>query len=129
VLLRKAQKDDMGKMVQYGYTTGSKEKQTFDAAWNISLRPSTISDEELREHTHKVVSLHTLIWNITKAKLPPTVIADFKSAMGKLPLCDWNMMGEPVESKISIKAEDEDLEFSGLELEPPSGVCSTHYAR
>lgn len=39
------------------------------------------------------------------------------------------MRGEPVESNISIKAGDKDLEFFGLELGPPSGIFSTHYAR
>lgn len=117
----------MGKMVQHSYTTGSKKDQTFDAARNISIQ--SLSNDELRQHTHKIVYFHTLIWNVAKAKLPPTAIADFENSMEGLPRCDWNMRGEPVQSNISIKAGEEDLEFSGLALGPPSGVCSRHYAR
>ena len=117
----------MGKMVQHSYTTGPRKDQTFDAARNISIE--SLSEEELRQHTHKIVSFHSLIWNVAKAKLPPTAIADFEKSMEGLPRCDWNMRGDRVESNISIRAGEEDLEFSGLALGPPSGVCSRHYAR
>ena len=39
------------------------------------------------------------------------------------------MMGTDMASNLSAKSGDVDLEFEGLELGPPSGVCSSHYAR
>ena len=114
-------------MSLYGYTTGSMNNKVFTWARNVTNRSH--SQKALSLHNHAVCSAHTLIWNIIKKKAPSIIVQKMETGMDGLPGLDWSMKGLPVDPVVSLNIEGQDHEISGLVLGPPSGLCSTRYAR
>ena len=88
-----------------------------------------MSARKLSLQNHRMMSSHTILWNILKKTVPPIVIQDFKNGMKGLPPADWGMLGNPVEGPVSFHISGRDHELWGLELGPPSGVCASMYER
>lgn len=116
-------------MVMHAYTAGERSDPSFGPARNLPGNKYTA--EELSHHQHYMTSAQALFWNVAMKKIPQTVIDDFHNATENLPRADWNLQGQDTAPtpNISVKAGETDLEFSGLALGPPCGVCSSRYAR
>ncbi|KAL6713528.1 hypothetical protein ACLMJK_008993 [Lecanora helva] len=126
---RDNRRDDMGIMVQHGYSVQKTKTGLEVAAPNNVLKSHDARELSLQQHA--LVSMQSLIWNVALKKVPREVIQRFESAMDQTLRDDWNLKkrdNHPI-SNISFKAGDIDLELSGLELGPPSGLCFTRYAR
>ena len=117
----------MGKMAQYGYTSGPQHSKVF--TWTRNVLKLSHSTRELSLHTDRVCSAHTLIWNIIKKKVPSEIVDNVETAMRDLPGLDWNMKGKPIDPVVSLDLAGQYHQIHRLNLGPPSGICSTRYAK
>ena len=117
----------MGKMTQYGYSTGPRSAKVF--TWTRNVLKVSHSTRTLSLHTDAICSAHTLIWNIIKKKVPLEIVDNVETAMRDLPGLDWNMKGKPIDPIVSLNLAGQYHRIRGLDLDPPSGICSTRYSR
>ena len=122
------QKEDPGKIVQVGYSSGSRSKPTFD--WARNLLSKKYNSEDIEKFDHMCSSVFALFWNISRRVLHPAIIHDFEKFLSAgMVRMDGNQKGRGLDSIYHIKFDGQEHEFHAGELAPPVGFFSVNYAR
>ncbi|RYO90205.1 hypothetical protein DL762_002814 [Monosporascus cannonballus] len=68
-----------------------------------------------------------LLWNMTRSRLPPEIIAEYNDLIEEYDLPRMDMMRDG--DTFSFKIDRKKVTFRDLELPPPSGLSAINYAR
>ncbi len=127
-MVRDVRRDDLGKMLQLGYTPGSRSAVPRLLTWCRGLSRKTHTTAFLRQCIHDATSLTALLWSASRAVLPQAIIDDF-DAPG-LPRMDWNSFGcPPAGAHVSAVVDGQVHEFTDLHLGPLAAFAGQDYTR
>jgi hypothetical protein len=129
--LRDDQKEDPGKLVQVGYSAGSRSAPAFH--WVKNLLSKRIPQEEVDAMDKRASSAFAFAWNLGRSKLPDEVIQDFDQFLADTDIKHMDARGLLVDERgdnvYTAEIGDQVFEFHGANLAPPQGVFGKNYAR
>jgi len=127
-LRRSIRLEDPGKLVQIGYSGGSRSKPSFD--WARNLLSKKHSKKEVESFNYTCSSVFALFWNMSRKILHPDIIGDIESFLESgVPRMDMEAKGERGSSIYTITYKEEEFDFHQGVLAPPVGFFSVNYAR
>ncbi|RDB30477.1 hypothetical protein Hypma_007129 [Hypsizygus marmoreus] len=123
--------EDTGKLVQVGYSAGSRSSPKFD--WVKNLLSNAHSDDALAEINDDDSSVFAFAWQQLRSLLPMPVIDDFDLYLNGTKIKRMDANGHLPSSKsqrsYSVKIGDNEFDFHHAELAPPTGVFGQNYSR
>ncbi len=121
------QKEDTGKLVQMGWSAGSRSRPHFD--WVRNITATRLSQHEVDVLDAEASSLFALTWQMMRSLLPPEVVADFNNFVKGtgIPRMDGN--GQLASGTYQVSMDGERFDFRDVELAPPGGVICRNYSR
>ncbi|KAF8056073.1 hypothetical protein FPV67DRAFT_1678612 [Lyophyllum atratum] len=122
-------KEDPGKLVQMGYSAGSRSRAHFDWVRNVTSAKHDASESDIRSS-----SLFALTWQLMRGRLPPEVIDDFDKFLETTKLKRMDANGRLAEGSGStgtytVNIGADQFDFHHVELAPPGGVMGVRYSR
>ncbi|KAK8123412.1 hypothetical protein PG999_003330 [Apiospora kogelbergensis] len=124
---RDDRREDPGQLCHFGYTCGSRHQPGLRlATCNKRLNtPARIEYE--RQLNYKAQGMAGLGWNMLKSRLPDEIIQDYEDAIANSEAPRMDMQRE--QKDFSFPFHGKSVMFKGLDLPPPSGLCSINYSR
>ena len=118
--------EDTGKLVQMGWSAGSRSAPHFDWARNITA--SHLSNSEIATSNKEASSLFAYTWQMMRNILPAEVVADFNNYIEKSGLPRMNGNGQ-MDATYQVFVDGKPFSFSNVELAPPGAVIAENYSR
>ncbi|KJA15089.1 hypothetical protein HYPSUDRAFT_109030, partial [Hypholoma sublateritium FD-334 SS-4] len=119
-------REDTGKLVQVGWSAGSRSAPQFDWVKNLATRLST---EEAETSNIEASCLFALAWQMMRHILPPEVIADFDNFVAGTGIPRMNGAGHLASGTYQVVIDGNQFLFQNAELAPPGGVIGQNYSR
>jgi hypothetical protein len=118
--------EDLGSIVQIGYSAGAQSKPFFD--WVQNVKSKTTNTFDLDKRTS---SAFAFFWNLCHAWLPKEIIADIDNWLTKTsaPAMDATHQLHSHEGSYDLIVDGIPFKFTDVCLAPPSGVMARNYAR
>lgn len=130
-MLTEAQLEDPGKLVQFGYSAGSRSALKFD--WVRNLLSHKHPAEVISAMEMRGSAAFALVWNMVRVRLPASIIADFDAFLHTTLLCGMDAKGNVGQNKgdriYEVQVGPETFSFHAAKLAPPMGVVAHNYSR
>jgi hypothetical protein len=125
------QLEDPGKLVQVGYSAGSRSSPKFD--WVKNLLSKRHSAEAIEDMNIKTSSACAFMWNLVRSRLPAEVVDDFANFItdAELVRMDANsvMMEADGKGVYTVNIGEDQFDFHKAELAPLTAVFAENYSR
>ncbi|RDB20488.1 hypothetical protein Hypma_012446 [Hypsizygus marmoreus] len=123
--------EDTGKLVQIGYSAGSRSSPKFD--WVKNLLSETHPDDVVAEIDKNDSSVFAFAWQQLRALLPSPIIDNFDLYLNDTKIRRMDAHGQlpstQSQGSYSVKIRNNDFTFHNAELAPPTGVFGQNYSR
>ncbi|RDB25914.1 hypothetical protein Hypma_006366 [Hypsizygus marmoreus] len=123
--------EDTGKLVQIGYSAGSRSSPKFD--WVKNLLSDKHSEDTLTEINDDDSSVFAFAWQQMRSLLPIQIIDDFDLYLNstKIKRMDANGQLPSAHSQrsYSVKIHDNEFDLHHAQLAPPTGVFGQNHSR
>ncbi|PUU80828.1 hypothetical protein B9Z19DRAFT_947899, partial [Tuber borchii] len=124
---KSARLEDPGKIVQNGYSAGSRSHPQFD--WAKNLLSKTYSTEEQQEIGYLESSIFALFWNMARKLIHGDISKDIEEFLETGIARMDNKGKQKANNTYTIQHEQEIYEFNQGELAPPVGFFASNYSR
>ncbi|KJA21474.1 hypothetical protein HYPSUDRAFT_140663, partial [Hypholoma sublateritium FD-334 SS-4] len=127
---RNVHKEDTGKLVQMGWSAGSRSSPHFDWAHNITKH---LTEAVIKASNIEVSSLFALTWQMVRKILPPEVVVNFDRFASESGTPWMNGNCQLPEGTYQVVIDGKMIHFTDIELAPPGVVigekylCPSHY--
>lgn len=124
---------DPGKIVQTGFSAGSRDRPCLD--WVRNILAKRLSDDTIDKLDREIAHVFSLFWMLIRRRLPSTISDDFVDWMAETGIHRMNkevLRGFQKESdfgEIELDIGDDLFNFQWAEFAPPSGVMAANYSR
>ncbi|KAF8228512.1 hypothetical protein L208DRAFT_1291263 [Tricholoma matsutake] len=123
--------EDPGKLVQVGYSAGSRSSPKFD--WVKNLLSAQHTPEVVEAMNVKASSACAFVWNLICSRLPTEVIEDFERFITDAELVRMDadsLMAEAAGKGVyTVNIGEDQFDFHKVELAPATGVFAENYSR
>ncbi|KAF8233007.1 hypothetical protein L208DRAFT_1269135, partial [Tricholoma matsutake] len=123
--------EDPGKLVQVGYSAGSRSSPKFD--WVKNLLSAQHTPEVVEAMNVKASSACAFVWNLIRSWLPTEVIEDFEKFITDAELvcmdADSLMAKAAGKGVYTVNIREDQFNFHKAELAPATGVFAENYSQ
>ncbi|EMD30923.1 hypothetical protein CERSUDRAFT_35051, partial [Gelatoporia subvermispora B] len=124
---RNIRMEDSGKMVQSGWSAGSRSKSAFN--WVRNILSKALSAEQVASSNFQASSAFALFWNMARNRLPAEVLADFNNWLSTGIYRMNSAQPHSERGDYGILEGPSQVFIHDAEMAPPGGVFARNYSR
>ena len=119
--------EDTGKLVQMGWSAGSRSAPQFD--WVRNITTTRLSKPEIETSNKEGSSLFAYTWQMMRNILPAEIVADFNNFTKRTGIPRMNGNGHLPDGTYQVVVDGKPFSFPNVELAPPGAVIAENYSR
>ncbi|TDL17106.1 hypothetical protein BD410DRAFT_694296, partial [Rickenella mellea] len=106
-----------GKMIQFGYNAGPRHRRFWGLVNNIKKK--NLPQDERSQKDQNILGIMTLLWNICKAHMLNSIVADCDKVMDDAGMPRMGAKDNEHDFGYTIRHNGEDLKFPHVKRAPP----------